>query len=523
MKKQPPSQWLQSVCDLKLHLHPHLLLLLLLVFIATALISVTSAAFDRSSFPSDFVFGAASSAYQYEGAWNLDGKGPSIWDTFTHTQPWKIADGKTGDVAIDFYHRYKDDVKLLKSLNMDAFRFSISWTRILPTGSLSGGINRKGVEFYNNLINELLALGMKPYVTIFHWDTPQGLESKYGGFLSRNIVDDYRDFAEVCFKEFGDRVKHWITFNEPYSYCSRAYDIGTFAPGRCSPWAGNCTAGDSGREPYIACHNILLAHGVASKYTKKKISVKQKGLIGITLVTNWFIPYSNSKADILAQQRSLDFMFGWFMDPLAYGNYPSSMRMTVGNRLPRFTKEEVEIVKGSYDFIGLNYYTTWYSQSVPPINSLVNTSYSSDYQTNQSVTGVRLGKPLGPTVTSGWLFIYPPGIKKSLLYIKDKYNNPLIYITENGVDDNNIKDLPLKDALEDNVRVSFYYGHLRYLQSAIKKGANVKAYFAWSFLDDFEWDAGFTVRFGLGYIDYNDNLKRYPKKSALWFRQFLKK
>ncbi|KAM0941505.1 putative beta-primeverosidase [Dioscorea sansibarensis] len=249
------------------------LLLLLLLFLATPLISVTPAAFDRSSFPSDFVFGAASSAYQVEGSWNSDGKGPSIWDTFTHTQPWKIADGKTGDVAIDFYHRYKDDVKLLKSLNMDAFRFSISWTRILPTGSLRGGINRKGVEFYNNLIDELLAHGMRPYVTIFHWDTPQGLESKYGGFLSRNIVDDYRDFAEVCFKEFGDRVKHWITFNEPYSYCSRAYDLGTFAPGRCSPWVGNCTAGDSGREPYIACHNIILAHAATVKVYKEKYQV----------------------------------------------------------------------------------------------------------------------------------------------------------------------------------------------------------------------------------------------------------
>ncbi|XP_039117930.1 LOW QUALITY PROTEIN: beta-glucosidase 13-like [Dioscorea cayenensis subsp. rotundata] len=468
----------QSANALKHHL-------LLLVFLATPLMSLTSAAFNRSSFPADFVFGAGSSAYQYEGAWNLDGKGLSIWDTFTHTQPWKIADGKTGDVALDFYHRYKDDVKLLKSLNMDAFRFSISWTRILPNGSLSGGINHKGVEFYNNLINELVAHGMKPYVTIFHFDTPQGLENKYGGFLSPNIVDDYVDFAKLCFREFGDRVKHWSTFNEPY-VCSRAYGIGTFAPGRCSPWAGYCTTGDSGREPYIACHHLLLAHAAAVKIYKEKYQVKQKGLIGITLVTNWFRPYSNSKADILAQQRSLDFMFGWFMNPLSYGNYPSSMRMIVGNRLPRFTKKESEMIKGSFDFIGVNYYTTWYSQSVPPTNTLVNTSFSTDTQTNQSVTGVRLGKPIGPTAGSDWLFIYPPGIRNLLLYIKDKYNNPLIYIMENGVDDNYQKNLPLKDVLEDNVRVIFYYDHLRYVLSAIRKGVNVKAYFAWSFFDDFE-------------------------------------
>ncbi|KAJ0987084.1 hypothetical protein J5N97_005440 [Dioscorea zingiberensis] len=499
------------------------LLLFPLLLLATS--SLTSAAaFNRSSFPPDFIFGAGSAAYQYEGAWNLDGKGPSIWDTFTHTQPWKILDGKTGDMAIDFYHRYKDDVKLLKSLNMDAFRFSISWARILPTGSLAGGINKKGVEFYNNLINELLAHGMKPFITLFHFDTPQGLENKYGGFLSPNIVDDYRDFAEVCFKEFGDRVKHWVTFNEPSMFSSLGYATGTSAPGRCSPWAGNCTAGDSGREPYSACHHLLLAHATAVKVYKQKYQAQQKGSIGITLATNWFKPFTNSKADLLAQQRSLDFMFGWLMDPLAFGNYPSTMRMIVGNRLPSFTKQESEMIKGAFDFIGINYYTTWYSQSVPPTNSLVNTSYTTDPQINQSVTGVRLGKPIGPTAASGWLFIYPPGIRNLMLYIKNKYNNPPIYITENGVDDNNDdKTLPVKDALHDNVRVLYFYDHLRYLLSAIRQGANVKAYFAWSFLDDFEWGVGFTVRFGLGYVDYKDNLKRYPKKSALWFRQFLQK
>ncbi|GMN57296.1 hypothetical protein TIFTF001_026410 [Ficus carica] len=232
-------------------------LLLLLFGYADSLAEIIPAGYDtvllnRSSFPVDFIFGTASSSYQYEGAVKEGGRGPSIWDTFTHNYPEKITDGSNGDVATDEYHRYKEDVGLMKDMNVDAYRFSISWSRLLPNGKLSGGVNKEGIKYYNNLIDALLANGLKPFVTLFHWDLPQTLEDEYGGFLSPHIVNHFKDYAELCYKEFGDRVKHWITLNEPYSYSNGGYAIGTLAPGRCSEWQNlNCTGGDSGTEPYL--------------------------------------------------------------------------------------------------------------------------------------------------------------------------------------------------------------------------------------------------------------------------------
>ncbi|XP_052153006.1 beta-glucosidase 13 [Oryza glaberrima] len=476
---------------------------------------------SRRSFPEGFIFGTASSSYQYEGGAREGGRGPSIWDTFTHQHPDKIADKSNGDVAADSYHLYKEDVRIMKDMGVDAYRFSISWTRILPNGSLSGGINREGISYYNNLINELLLKGVQPFVTLFHWDSPQALEDKYNGFLSPNIINDYKEYAETCFKEFGDRVKHWITFNEPLSFCVAGYASGgMFAPGRCSPWEGNCSAGDSGREPYTACHHQLLAHAETVRLYKEKYQVLQKGKIGITLVSNWFVPFSRSKSNIDAARRALDFMLGWFMDPLIRGEYPLSMRELVRNRLPQFTKEQSELIKGSFDFIGLNYYTSNYAGSLPPSNGL-NNSYSTDARAN--LTAVRNGIPIGPQAASPWLYIYPQGFRELVLYVKENYGNPTIYITENGVDEFNNKTLPLQEALKDDTRIDYYHKHLLSLLSAIRDGANVKGYFAWSLLDNFEWSNGYTVRFGINFVDYNDGAKRYPKKSAHWFKEFLQK
>ncbi|CAL5016410.1 unnamed protein product [Urochloa decumbens] len=502
------------------------------LLLAVVLVAVASGAYagydaagtppiSRRSFPKGFVFGTSSSSYQYEGGAKEGGKGQSIWDTFTHQHPEKIADRSNGDVAVDSYHLYKEDVQLMKDMGMDAYRFSISWTRILPNGSLSGGVNREGVNYYNNLINELLSKGVQPYVTIFHWDSPQVLEDKYGGFLSHNIVNDFKDYAEVCFKEFGDRVKHWITINQPFTFASGGYASGTKAPGRCSPWEqGKCSVGDSGTEPYLVGHHELLAHAETVRLYKEKYQATQKGKIGITLVSHWFLPFSRSKSSNDAAKRAVDFMFGWFMDPLIRGDYPASMKGLVGNRLPKFTKEQSDLVKGSFDFIGLNYYTTNYADRLPPSNGL-NTSYSTDSQAN--LTGVRNGVPIGPRAASPWLYIYPEGFRELLLYIKQYYGNPAIYITENGVDEANNKSIPLQEALKDDTRVDFYHRHLLSMLRAIREGANVKGYFAWSLLDNFEWGNGFTVRFGLNFVDYNDGNKRYPKKSAHWFKEFLKK
>ncbi|KAF3338293.1 beta-glucosidase 12-like protein [Carex littledalei] len=462
---------------------------------------------NRSSFPQGFIFGTASSAYQYEGGAREGGRGPSIWDTFTHLHPEKIDDHSNGDVADDSYHRYKEDVRLMKEMEMDAYRFSISWTRILPNGRLSGGVNRAGVDYYNNLINELLSKGIKPFVTLFHWDSPQALEDQYSGFLSPNIVEDYVRYAEVCFFEFGDRVKQWITFNEPLSFCSVGYATGSMTLGRQS---------NSATEPYSACHHLLLAHGAAVRLYRQKYQTSQRGTIGITLNPTWCLPYSSSKSDADAQQRTLDFSFGWFMDPLTEGDYPFIMRALVGERLPKFTKKESDMVKGSLDFIGVNYYSASYAIGV---KQSVNRSYTTDSRVN--LTEERNGIPIGPRAASRWLYIYPPGIREVLVYIKNKYNDPVIYITENGVDEYNNKSLPLGEALKDDFRIEYYYSHLQYLHAAISEGVNVKGYFAWSLLDNFEWGNGYTVRFGINFVDYENGLKRYPKKSAYWFKQFL--
>ncbi|XP_040991054.1 beta-glucosidase 12-like [Juglans microcarpa x Juglans regia] len=500
------------------------LILVLLGALTNSTANYSTCSLKRSSFPAGFIFGTASSSYQYEGAAKEGGKGQSIWDTYTHRYPGKIANLSNGDIAIDQYHRYKEDVGIMKEMGLDAYRFSISWTRILPNGKLSGGVNKEGIKYYNNLINELLSKGLKPFVTLFHWELPQTLEDEYGGFLRPQIVKDFRDYTELCFKEFGDRVKHWITLNEPSGYSYAGYDIGALAPGRCSDWQNlNCTGGNSGTEPYLVTHHQLLAHAAAVKVYKQKYQAKQKGIIGITLVSGWVLPYSNAKHNRNAALRALDFSFGWLMDPLTCGDYPHSMRSIVGNRLPKFSKEESMIVNGSFDFVGLNYYTSNYAVYAPNhSNNAANASYTADMRVN--LLSERNGIPIGPKLAaSDWLHFYPRGLRDILLYIKTKYHNPLIYITENGIDEFNNASLSLEEALADNHRIEYHHAHLSYLQRAIKDGADVKGYFAWSFLDNFEWTAGYTLRFGINYVDYKSGLKRHPKLSAHWFKSFLDK
>ncbi|CAN4080488.1 unnamed protein product [Withania somnifera] len=471
--------------------------------------------FDRSSFPPDFIFGTASSAYQYEGVANGDGKGLSIWDTFVHKYPESVIDGSNGDVALDFYHRYKEDIKLMKLQGLNGFRFSISWSRILPYGKLSKGVNKEGIAFYNNLINELLANGIQPLVSIYHWDLPQALEEEYQGFLSPQIVDDFRDYAELCFKEFGDRIKYWITINEPYSYIMFGYVLGSYAPGRCASDIG-CGVGDGATEPYIVGHHMLLAHAKAVNLYREKYKASQKGKIGITLNSVWYVPYSRQKEDVYATERAIDFMFGWFMDPITYGDYPANMRKLVSSRLPKFTSEEAEMVKNSYEFLGLNYYTSAYAANIVyPAN--VSTSYITDSLVRQ--TGIKNEIPIGEPTGSNTIFIVPKGLEELLVYIMKKYKNPIIYITENGMSDANVT--MVQQGVKDLERTNYIRQHLLAIKDALQDGVNVKGYFIWSFLDNFEWNWGHTQRYGINYVDYNDNLKRYPKHSALWLQKFL--
>ncbi|KAM3686287.1 hypothetical protein ACJW31_11G187100 [Castanea mollissima] len=469
---------------------------------------------NRSSFPEGFIFGTASSSYQYEGATNEGGRGASIWDSFTQSYPDKIRDGKSGVLADDSYHRYKEDVSIMKDIGFDAYRFSISWSRLLPSGNLSGGVNQEGITYYSNLINELQSNGLKPFVTLFHWDLPQALEDTYGGFLNHQIVNDFRDYAELCYKEFGDRVKHWITLNEPQTFTTMGYGNGAFAPGRCSKWlSSKCDEGDSATEPYLVAHHQILAHTAAVKVYKDKYQMSQKGQIGITLNSPWILPFSQSTEDNDAASRALAFMYDWFMEPLNSGLYPAEMVAHVHERLPQFSKEQSSMVKGSFDFIGINYYSANYATDGPC--EYQQPSYFTDSCIN--ITDERYGTPIGPKAASQWLSIYPQGIQDLLLYTKNKFNNPVIYITENGVDEINNGTI----SLEDNMRIDYHSSHLSFVQSAITNGVKVKGYFAWSLLDNFEWADGYTVRFGLVYIDYEDGLKRYPKNSTKWFKKFL--
>ncbi|XP_043814486.1 beta-glucosidase 17 isoform X3 [Manihot esculenta] len=472
--------------------------------------------FNRTSFPSDFIFGAGSAAYQIEGAANTDGRTPSIWDTFTKEDPEKILDHSSGDVAEDFYHRYKEDIALMKEIGLNSFRFSISWSRILPYGRVSAGVNPEGVNFYNSLIDELLSNGIEPFITLFHWDFPQALQDEYGGFLSSRVVDDYRDYVEFCFEEFGDRVKYWVTINEPNYFSCFGYATGGTAPGRCSDYVGNCRLGNSATEPYIVVHNIILCHATAVKIYREKYQASQKGTIGIIVTTFWKVPKFQTAESRKAASRGLDFTIGWLLHPLTYGDYPKSMKSLVGNRLPKFSEEQSKMIKGSIEFVGVNYYTARYVDSSTSSANL-NLSYTTDSHVIQSTE--KNGIPIGQKSGSSWLYIYPEGLRDLILYIKRKYKNPPIFITENGIQDNS--SMPINDALNDSLRIQYHYLHLSYLLQAIKEGAEVRGYYVWSFVDDFEWEFGYTVRFGLTYIDYKNGLKRIPKSSAFWFKSFL--
>ncbi|XP_054793033.1 vicianin hydrolase-like isoform X2 [Prosopis cineraria] len=433
------------------------LLCVLMVAAATTLAAAAAATakpahytvpFNRTLFPRGFVFGAGSSAYQSEGAANIDGKGPSIWDTFTKQHPEKISDQSTGDVADDFYHRYKSDVQLMKKIGLDSFRFSLSWSRIFPEGR--GKVNALGVKFYNNVINELLANGMISETTLT--------------FASKHL-------------EIGLRIG-LPSMNPTYSL-SMATMV---AP--------------------LHLVGVLTMSEIAQSATPA-LSPIWSPTISFFLMLQ--LPDS-TKPNIR------------YAHSITYGDYPEVMRAIVGDRLPKFSEAESKLLKGSYDFLGLNYYTANYVENSLS-TSTVNKSYTSDIHATFSTS--RNGLNIGTPTALSWLYIYPKGLRELLVYVKNKYQNPTIYITENGVGEANNASKPVHEAIKDSIRIRYHDSHLRSLLQAIKDGVNVKGYYAWSFMDDFEWDSGYTPRFGLTYVDYKNNLKRYLKYSAFWFKMFL--
>lgn len=475
---------------------------------------------DRNAFHSEFMFGTASSAYQYEGAVREDGKGPSTWDALTH-MPGRIKDGSNGDVAVNQYHKYLEDIEIMASVGLDAYRFSISWSRILPDGK--GEINMAGIEYYNNLIDALLQNGIQPFVTLFHFDLPKALEDSYGGWLNPQIIKDFEAYAEICFKEFGDRVKYWATMNEPNLFVPLGYTVGIFPPTRCSVFHRNsaCITGNfSSSEPYLAAHHVLLAHASAVEKYREKYQKIQGGSIGLVMSAPWYEPLEDSFEDRSAVDRILSFNHRWFLDPIVFGDYPPEMRERVGSRLPTISSELSAKLRGSFDYIGINHYTTLYATSTPTLSPDNTESLYPDSMVY--LTAERRGVPIGERTGMDGLFVVPRGIQKIVEYVKELYDNPAIIITENGYAESKDSSSTLQESLNDTKRITFHGDCLSYLAAAVKNGSDVRGYFVWSLLDNFEWAFGYTIRFGLYHVDFfSDQKIRYPKLSAHWFTQFL--
>ncbi|KAL7582736.1 hypothetical protein Lser_V15G41573 [Lactuca serriola] len=465
--------------------------------------------YGRDDFPAEFVFGSGTSAYQVEGAVLEDGRSFSIWDTFAHSGFYSGADG---DIACDGYHKYKEDIQLMADTGLEAYRFSISWSRLVPNGR--GSVNVKGLQFYNDFINRLITHGIQPHVTLHHDDLPQILEDEYGGWISRKSVKDYVAYADVCFREFGDRVLHWTTINEANVYALGGYDVGFLPPGRCSSPFGyiNCSRGDSTTEPYLAAHHMLLAHASTVKLYREKYKAMQHGFVGLNVFAYWFEPYTNTTEDVKATQRAHDFYLGWFLNPLVNGDYPEIVKKNAGNRIPTFTELESERIKGSFDFIGINHYSTLYVKDNP---SSLETD-TRDVLGDMAATLIYGGDDGNGSLPTQFL-VNPMGLEKLLNYLKEEYENPPIYIHENG------QEQPRNGTLTDTPRVEYLHAYIGALLDAVRNGSNMMGYFVWSFFDLFELLDGYNSGFGLYYVDLDDKeLTRYPKLSAHWYANFLK-
>eukprot|EP00261_Vitis_vinifera_P037067 XP_019078310.1 PREDICTED: beta-glucosidase 46 isoform X1 [Vitis vinifera] len=474
---------------------------------------------DPSLFPSNFLFGTASSSYQFEGAFLNDGKGLNNWDVFSH-EPGNIRDGSTGDIAVDHYHRYLEDIDLMVSLGVNSYRFSISWARILPEGRF-GEVNAAGIDYYNKLIDALVlkVTGLEPFVTLTHFDIPQELEDTFGGWLSPKLQEEFRYYADICFKTFGDRVKYWVTFNEPNIQVTAGYRSGSYPPSRCSSSYGNCTYGDSEKEPFVAAHNIILSHATVVDIYRRQYQEKQGGSIGIVLHAKWIEPFSNSTADKLAADRAQSFFMNWFLDPIIFGRYPEEMNTILGSILPEFSCNDRKKLNKALDFIGINHYTSLYAQDC--IFSLCEPGKgASRTEGFCRQTPEKDGVSIGESTALAWLHVYPQGMEKMVTYVKERYSGIPMFITENGYVDENDPNSTIEEFLYDVKRVEYMAAYLDALSTAVRKGADVRGYFAWSLLDNFEWTYGYTKRFGLHHVDYG-TLKRTPKLSATWYKLFI--
>jgi beta-glucosidase len=438
-------------------------------------------------FPAGFLWGTATAAYQIEGGWDLDGKGESIWDRFAHT-PGSIPSGDTGDVAIDHYHRYADDVRLLRDLGTTAYRFSISWPRVFPDGGTSP--NPKGLAFYDRLIDKLLAAGIAPFVTLYHWDLPQALQGRQGGWESSETADLFAHYAGYVAEQLSDRVRYFFTMNEPTTFVDWGHGKGLVAPGlRLPPARLN-----------QARHHAVLGHGLAVQAIRAR--ARPGTAIGLAENLAAGVPVIETPENVAAAERYTRAANAGFLTVIMEGRYTDAFLAAAGTDAPRFTSRDLDVIASPLDFVGLNVYLPRYVRA---------SGAAPGYQV------LPFGKA-HPRMASFWHFIGPEVLYWAPRHVAKQWNVGEIYITENGC---GTDDEPAADGVVyDTDRVMFLRSHLTQLQRATREGVPVRGYFHWSALDNLEWTGGFGTRFGLIHVDHA-TLKRTPKLSAAFYREVI--
>jgi beta-glucosidase len=438
--------------------------------------------------PLDFVWGAATASYQIEGAANDDGRGESVWDRFSHT-PGKVKNGDTGDVATDHYHRYQEDVNIMRELGLDAYRFSIAWPRILPEGT--GAVNEAGLAFYDRLVDALLAAGVTPYVTLYHWDLPQALQDRQRGWISRDIVEQFAHYADVVARRLGDRVLHWMTFNEPSVFVYDGYARGRHAPGLTDE-----------RAAVQAAHHVLLAHGTTVPILRQNVGPDAQ--VGIVYAVSP-VEVERETPEALAMQKRLDAMRnGWFVDPVLAGHYPAVLLAADDLPNPQTKDGDLDVIQTALDFIGLNYYSRTYirvGEDGKPLPS----------------HGIQAAEEHMDRTAMGWE-IYPQGLYNILAQFHQRYPDLPIYITENGAA---FEDEVEDGRIHDERRVAYLRAHFRKMWEALQDGVPLRGYFLWSLLDNFEWAHGYSKRFGIVHVDYPTGTRRW-KDSAYFYQSVIK-
>ena len=455
--------------------------------VAAAEVEQPAIASPGRSFPKGFLWGSATASYQVEGAVNENGRGPSIWDTFSHTAG-KTVDGATGDVADDHYHRYKQDVQLMKSLGVKVYRFSIAWPRVFPQGS--GSPNPKGLDFYNRLVDELLANGIKPFATLYHWDLPQPLQDDGGGWESRNTSEAFGNYAGYVAKHLSDRVKNFFTTNEFGAFVELGYSIGIHAPGvKLPPGRFNQTR-----------HHAVLGHGLAVQAIRANAKPGTK--VGLAENMTICVPVIENDTHIKAAERATREMNAPYMTVIQEGKYTDAYLERTGADAPKFTPADLKVISSPLDFVGINIYTpTWVRADDSPLG-FTPVPNPASY----------------PHMASSWLTIGPEALYWGPRNVAKIWKTKEIYITENGCSSS---DVPAADGIVyDTDRVMYLRNYLSQLQRATADGVPVKGYFLWSLMDNFEWADGYTNRFGLHYVDYASQ-KRTPKLSASFYREVI--